>query len=61
MNSPRNHAMHGVALGLVAYLVMTMVLKQAPGVAERRSVLLACVAVMYMVMYGHPSFLPKVM
>lgn len=57
MERPRTHAMHGAALGLVAYIVMTMLLKQPAGVAERRSVLLGALSVVYMIFYGHS--LPK--
>jgi hypothetical protein len=44
---------HGVALALLAYVLMVHALNQSPGVAETRSVLLGAVAVAYMVVFGH--------
>ena len=46
---------HGVALALVAYVVMVYLLKQSPGMAENRSVLLGSLAVAYMVVFGHQA------
>ena len=46
---------HGVALALVAYAVMVYGLKQSPGMAENRSVLLGALAVAYMVVFGHQA------
>ena len=57
MDRTQTHVMHSVLLGLVAYFIMVMLLKQPHAVAEKRSVILAAVAVIYMVMYGHS--LPK--
>lgn len=57
MESPRTHAMHGIALALASYVVMTMLLKQSHALAERRSVLLGAVSVVYMMYFGHS--LPK--
>ncbi len=44
---------HGIALSLVAYVLMVYVLKQGPSMAENRSVLLGALAVAYMVVFGH--------
>ncbi len=46
---------HGIVLALVAYVVMVYGLKQRPMMAENRSVLLGCVAVVYMVIFGHEA------
>ena len=44
---------HGIALSLVAYVLMVYVLKQGQSMAENRSVLLGALAVAYMVVFGH--------
>ena len=46
---------HGVALALVAYVLMVYALKQSPTMAENRSVLLGTLAVAYMVVFGHTT------
>tara|TARA_B100000035_G_C20808191_1_gene468680 strand:+ start:408 stop:602 length:195 start_codon:yes stop_codon:yes gene_type:complete len=46
---------HGIILALVSYVVMVYGLKQRPMMAENRSVLLGCVAVVYMVIFGHEA------
>ena len=46
---------HGIAISLVAYAIMIYVLKQRPGMAENRSVLLGALAVAYMVVFGHQA------
>lgn len=44
---------HSVIIGLLFYLFMLYILKQKPGVAEDRSILIACFAAAYMVLFGH--------
>jgi hypothetical protein len=44
---------HGLAIALVAYVLMVYVLKQSQSMAENRSVLLGALAVAYMVVFGH--------
>ena len=46
---------HGVALSLVAYVLMVYALKQSPSMAENRSVLIGALAVSYMVVFGHTA------
>ena len=46
---------HGAVVALVAYAVMIYGLKQSPGMAENRSVLLGALAVVYMVVFGHQA------
>ena len=58
MERPRTHAMHGALFAILAYAVMTMLLKQSPAVAERRSVLLGALSVVYMLYFGHS--MPKI-
>ena len=47
------HVLHSLLLGILAYVLMIYVLKQRQAVAEDRSVLLAGVALIYMVLFGH--------
>ena len=53
MERPHTHAIHGAALGIIAYFVMTMLLKQPKAIAEHRSVMLGTLSILYMLMYGH--------
>lgn len=46
---------HGIAIALVAYILMVYALKQSPSMAENRSVLLGTLAVAYMVVFGHTA------
>ena len=45
--------LHSVAIGVIIYIVLFYVLKQRQVVAENRSILIAAVAVIYMVLFGH--------
>ena len=45
--------LHAVVIGVVLYVLMTVVLGQTPIVAENRSVLLAAAALVYMMLFGH--------
>ena len=53
MNKNLTHLLHAVLIGLVLCLVMTKVLAQSTGVACDRSMVLASVALIYMVLFGH--------
>jgi hypothetical protein len=46
---------HGVVVALLAYVALVYGLKQSTGLAENRAVLLGCVAVAYMVVFGHQA------
>ena len=48
---------HSVIIGLILYLIMLFGLKQPAEVAETRSLLIAAVALIYMILFGHG--LPK--
>ena len=48
---------HSVIIGLILYLIMLFGLKQPAEVAEKRSLLIAAVALIYMILFGHG--LPK--
>jgi hypothetical protein len=45
--------MHSVIIGILLYLIMIYLLGQRQVVAENRSILLAAVVVIYMIMFGH--------
>jgi len=45
--------MHSVLLGLVLYFLMRYALGQQPILAENRSILIAAVALIYMILFGH--------
>jgi len=44
---------HSILLGLVLYVIMIYVLGQRQIVAENRSILIAALVLIYMVMFGH--------
>ena len=48
---------HAVIIGVLLYIFMSFVLKQKQPVAENRSILLAAVVLIYMILFGHG--LPK--
>ena len=48
---------HSLIIGVVLYLFMVFGLKQESLVAENRSIMIAAVVVIYMIMFGHG--LPK--
>lgn len=45
--------LHSAIIGIVLYIIMVYILKQRPVVAENRSVLLAAVVLIYMIVFGH--------
>ena len=49
--------LHSVIIGLILYLIMLLGLKQSADVAETRSILIAAVTLIYMLLFGHG--LPK--
>ena len=55
------HFSHVVIIGVVLYVVMFYGLKQSQEVAQDRSVLIAAIMLVYMVLYGHgyPTALNK--
>ena len=54
--------LHSVIIGLVFYLLMVFILKQQSCIAENRSILLAALALIYMILFGHglPTKLNKI-
>ena len=45
--------LHSVIIGILLYLIMIYLLGQRQVVAENRSILLAALVVIYMIMFGH--------
>ena len=57
MNSSFDHLLHSVILGVLLYFVMVFILKQSYIMAQDRSMLVAALAFVYMLLFGHS--LPK--
>lgn len=53
MESGLTMLMHSVVIGIGLYFIMTMVLKQRAIVAQNRSLVLAAIALIYMIAFGH--------
>lgn len=53
MEKGRIMLLHSVIIGILVYLFMIFVLGQKQNVAENRSILLASVILIYMVLFGH--------
>ena len=48
-----NMVLHSVIIGFILYVVMIFGLGQQQAVAENRSILIAAVVLIYMVVFGH--------
>ena len=53
MESARMMVVHSLLLGVLLFVVMKWGLGQSNVVAERRSILIAAVSVIYMIVFGH--------
>jgi hypothetical protein len=53
MNHNMEHVMHAAILGVILYFGMTKLMGQNCEMACGRSIILASVALIYMIMYGH--------
>jgi hypothetical protein len=53
MESGLTMLLHSVIIGIILYVFMVYVLKQRRVVAENRSIVLAAIVLIYMVMFGH--------
>lgn len=53
--------LHSAVIGVVLYLLMVFVFQQNPRIAENRSILIAAVVLIYMILFGHglPSKINK--
>lgn len=60
MNMERGSIMvvHSAIIGVLLYLFMTFILGQSQHIAENRSILIAAIALIYMILFGHglPEF-----
>ena len=45
--------LHSVIIGIILYLIMVLGLRQQANVAENRSILIAAVVLIYMILFGH--------
>ena len=45
--------LHSVIIGILLYIFMIFILGQKQSVAENRSILLAAVILVYMILFGH--------
>ena len=45
--------LHSALIGIILYFIMTLGLKQQANVAENRSILIASVVLIYMILFGH--------
>jgi ABC-type multidrug transport system permease subunit len=54
---------HSAIIGVLLYLSMTYLLGQSQPVAENRSILIAAIVLIYMILFGHglPTFPLKTM
>jgi hypothetical protein len=53
MENGRTMLLHSVVIGVILYLFMTFILGQKQIVAENRSILLAALILVYMILFGH--------
>jgi len=53
MESGRMMLLHSVIIGFLLYLFMIFILGQKQVVAENRSLLLAALTLIYMILFGH--------
>ena len=53
MEKGRIMFLHSVVIGILLYLFMTFILRQKQTVAENRSILLASLILIYMILFGH--------
>jgi hypothetical protein len=53
MEKGRIMLLHSLLIGVVLYLLMVFLLGQTPVVAENRSILIAAVVLVYMIVFGH--------
>ena len=53
MESGRMMLLHSVIIGILLYLFMIYILGQRQTIAENRSILLAGLVLVYMILFGH--------
>lgn len=57
MSSSFNHLFHSIILGILLYFIMVFIFKQSYSMAQDRSMLIAALSFIYMLLFGHS--LPK--
>jgi hypothetical protein len=53
MENGRMMVLHSVIIGVLLYVFMIFILGQKQSVAENRSILLAALILVYMILFGH--------
>ena len=53
MENGRTMVMHSFLIGILLYIIMTFLLGQKQSIAENRSILLAALTLVYMILFGH--------
>jgi len=53
MENGRMMLLHSIIIGILSYIFMIFILGQKEFVAENRSILLAALALIYMILFGH--------
>ena len=53
METGRMMLLHSLVIGVLAYVIMIFVLGQRQVMAENRSILLAALTLVYMIVFGH--------
>ena len=53
METGRMMLLHSLVIGVLAYVIMIFVLGQRQVMAENRSILLAALVLVYMIVFGH--------
>ena len=53
MENGRTMVLHSLLIGILLYIIMTFVLGQKQSIAENRSILLAALTLVYMILFGH--------
>ena len=53
MESGLTMLLHSIVIGFILYIVMVFVLGQRQVVAENRSIVIAAVVLIYMIVFGH--------
>jgi hypothetical protein len=53
MENGRTMLLHSVIIGILLYIIMIFILGQNQVVSENRSILLAALLLVYMILFGH--------
>ena len=53
MENGRMMVLHSILIGILLYILMTFILGQKQSIAEHRSILIAALILVYMILFGH--------